>query len=89
MSDMIYVLSGLASAFLGAVELAMLVRVVMSWFMPDEENRIMGFLCFLTEPFVLPFRKLFDKMDWFTDSPLDVPFFMTYLLLALLNVLLL
>lgn len=85
MTEAIYVVRGIVSSFLGVIELAMLLRVILSWFALEEDNKFMGFLMALTEPFVLPLRKLFDRMDWFTDSPLDIPFFLTYLFLSLLN----
>ncbi|MBR6410999.1 MAG: YggT family protein [Clostridia bacterium] len=68
-----------------ALELAMLVRSVMSWFLADEENRFGHFLVVITEPVIVPVRLLFNKFNWFQDTPLDVPFLVTFVLLILLQ----
>ena len=42
----------------------------------------------VTEPFILPLRSLFYKMNWFQQTPLDVAYIGTYLVIVLLNSLL-
>ena len=42
----------------------------------------------LTEPVILPIRKLCQRMRWFEGSPLDFPFLLTMILLSLFGVLL-
>ena len=68
-----------------ALELAMLVRSVMSWFLADEENRFGRFLVVITEPVVAPVRILFNKFNWFQDTPLDVPFLVAFVLIILIQ----
>ncbi len=67
---------------------AMTLRVLMSLLDTDEESGILFFLAVLTEPFVLPFRLLFHKMNWFRDLPIDMPFLVTAFLLSSLSVVL-
>ena len=45
----------------------------------------MLFLYAVTEPIILPIRALCSKIKALDESPLDVPFFITMLLLTLLN----
>ena len=72
---------------LTALQLAMLVRAIMSWF-PGDSNKFENFLYAITEPLILPVRKLFERLNWFQGLPIDVSFFITYLLLSLVLVLL-
>ena len=59
---------------LSAVELAMLARAVLSLFMPDGEGPLLDFIFLLTEPLVLPFRKLFERFGWFEGAPFDMAY---------------
>lgn len=68
---------------LSVLQLAMLVRAIMSWF-PTESNRFENFLYVITEPLIMPIRLLFEKLNWFQGLPVDISFFVTYLLLSLL-----
>ena len=68
---------------LSALQLAMLIRAIMSWF-PTESNKFENFLYMITEPLIMPIRKLFEKLNWFQGLPVDISFFVTYLLLSLL-----
>ena len=45
-------------------------------------------LYYFTEPFILPVRKLLERFGLFQGTPLDVSFFITTLLLGMLQVLL-
>lgn len=78
------ILARIVSLALGVLELSMFLRAILSWFV-SEDNRFLLFLVAITEPFILPFRMLFEKMNWFQDVPMDVPFMATYLVLILLT----
>ena len=79
-----FVVSQAVGVFLFAVEIAMLLRAVLSWF-PLEPNKFTNLLYAITEPFIYPIRWLFHRMNWFQDSPLDVPFFVTFLIISVIN----
>ena len=68
---------------LDAVMIAMFLRAILSWFPLREGNPIVGFLHLVTEPFILPIRSLFYKMNWFQRTPIDVAYMATYLVLIL------
>lgn len=70
---------------LEVLDVALLIRVILSWIMQGEESRFSVFLYTVTEPFILPLRKLFYKMNWFQQTPIDMPFLFTVLLLMVLQ----
>ncbi len=84
MTAVSYVLIRFVMLFLEVLLLAMFVRAVMSWFTMGEENRLMNFLCLVTEPVIMPVRRLCVRFGWFQDVPLDIPYLITTLLLSLI-----
>lgn len=76
-----YTLSGI----LTVLWLALFLRAVLSWFDPTGEGAISGVLYLVTEPLIHPIRLLFEKMDWFQETPIDVPFFVLVILVAILR----
>ncbi len=69
---------------LSAVTLAMFIRAILSFF-PIEEGAVHSFLALITEPFILPVRIIFDKLNIAVGIPLDIPFFVSYLILTILT----
>ena len=74
--------------FLEVLGIAFFVRAILSWFDPMGEWRVSGFLYVLTEPITVPVRILCERMNWFQGVPMDIPYTLTWLLLALAQVLL-
>lgn len=74
--------------FLSVLLFAMLARALMSFFMMGEENKLSMLLYYFTEPFIIPVRKMFEKMGLFQGTPMDVSFFFTTLLIGMVQVLL-
>ena len=68
------------------IQLAMLVRAILSWFPID--NRFVDFVYAVTEPFILPIRRLFERMGWFQGLPIDISFMVSYLLITVVVMLL-
>lgn len=83
MAEILHILSTVVVLLLSAVQLAMLVRAILSWF-PMDSNRFTDFLYGITEPFIYPVRMLFERMNWFQNLPIDISFMVTYLLLSLI-----
>ena len=73
---------------LTAVLFAMLLRALLSIFFMGEESKFAMILYFFTEPFIMPVRMLLQKLNLFQGSPLDVSFFLTSILLAMIQTLL-
>lgn len=85
MPEPIYILTVFILRFLDVLSFAMLLRAVLGWFFMDGEGKIMGFLYTLTEPVIYPFRKLFYKLNWFQDSPMDIAFIFSWMFLYVIE----
>ena len=66
-----------------AMQFLMFGRAIMSWFSPDDENKIAQFLFVITEPFVYPIRKLLTKFDFFNNIPIDMSFMVAMVILII------
>ena len=86
MSIVLTVMADVVVLLLSAIQLAMLVRAILSWF-PMDSNGFTDFLYGITEPFIVPIRLLFQKMNWFQNVPIDVSLMGSYLLLSILSML--
>lgn len=64
--------------------LAMLVRAIASWFRIDERNAFIRFLARLTDPFIVPARRVVGQIGMF-----DLSFFVAWFGLLMLQILLL
>ena len=84
MELLLMVLGNTVEIIILLLQLAMFVRAILSWF-PMEENRFIGFLYAVTEPVILPVRMLFERLGWFQNLPIDISFFVTFLLLSLIG----
>lgn len=81
----IYVMRQTLLLLLNVVDVAFLLRAILSWFDPERSGRFSAFLFLVTEPLIVPVRALCYKRNWFQSTPLDVPFLITILLLSLLQ----
>ena len=70
---------------LNILQLALFARALLSWIDPMQEWRISSFLLVITEPVILPVRRLFERKRWLEGIPIDVPFMITLLLILLLS----
>jgi len=80
----VIVIKNIVILLLGAVELAMLARAILSWF-PMFENGFVDFLYGITEPFIYPIRQLFIKLNWFQGLPIDISFLVSFMLISLVS----
>lgn len=85
MEGFIYVFVQIVYIFLLVAQLLMLLRVIFSIFIMDEENPLAKFLYYATEPLVYPLRLLFKKIGTFDDFILDIPFMATMLMIVLVQ----
>ena len=88
MQIVLYVIARVVQICLGLLSTAMFLRAILSWFIQDPESKVMLFLAMVTEPFVIPVRMLLMRFEAIQRSPVDVSFFVTYLLVATLQALL-
>jgi uncharacterized protein YggT (Ycf19 family) len=81
----VFILKKFVLGLLEVLVLAMLVRAVLSWFDRGEPGPVLSFVLFITEPFILPIRRLCERMHWFEGFPIDMPFMITSLCLMFLQ----
>ena len=86
MDVFLYILQQTVTIFLMALQLIMLARAILSWF--PIENRLVDLVYAVTEPFIYPFRWLFERMNWFQGFPLDMSFMAAYLSISIVLILL-
>ena len=88
MPTVVYFIVLLARTVVTVLLVAMFVRAVLSWFIDDEDSRLVRFLNLVTEPVIMPVKSLFERLGWFQNLPIDISFYVSYLLLALLQLML-
>ena len=80
-----YLFTSVIDVFLSLTLFMMLVRVVLSWLPISDDNDIEDFVYMTTEPFIVPIRIIFDRFNIMNGLPIDIPFFVSYVLLTLLQ----
>ena len=81
----------LAKTVAVAIELAMLammIRMLMPLFFNVDDSVIYSLCCCVSEPFIVPVRFVMSKLGIGQNTPFDWAFFVTYLLLFVLQLLL-
>jgi YggT family protein len=66
----VYYLLTFANLLLQILSLAILVRVLLSWFPVDPSNPIVRILYEITEPVLMPFRRVIPRIGMLDLSPL-------------------
>ena len=84
MSLFLTLLMGTVHALISIVQLCFLVRAILSWTPMREDHPILLLVSMVTEPFILPFRALFERLGWFRNSPIDLSFFFGFILVSIL-----
>ncbi len=88
MYNLVYVITSLVSIFLSVLHILMLVRAIMSWLPIDEDSPIMNFIYAMTEPIIIPIRMLLEKSETVRSFPIDISFFIAFILLSVLQAML-
>lgn len=88
MATVIYIVCNVVFYFLSVLEVCMLLRALLSWFITDEDSKIVRFLFYVTEPVIFPVRALLERSEKIRNLPIDISFLVTVLLLSLLTSLL-
>ena len=85
MDSAAYILVRFAVIFVKVILWAMFIRCIVSFFHWGQEDGgpLLGLLCFVTEPIILPVRMLCQRFGWFENIPVDVPFMITFFLLEI------
>ena len=75
----------IASTLLSFLEFAMFARAILSWFPQGRESRINELLYCVTEPIIMPFRKLLEPFQRGSMIPIDFAFLLAFLMLGILQ----
>lgn len=70
---------------LSLMELGFFLRAILSFFDPEESGFLAAVLFLLTEPAILPVRALLSRLHIGEDLPVDLSFFVTFMLLSVLQ----
>ena len=73
------------SLILDILLLLMFLRAVISWFPDISETRFGDFLFTVTEWIISPVRQLFEVMGIDAPFVIDIPFFVTFILLSVVS----
>ena len=85
MNNIVKIVAESVVVILYALQFLMFGRAIMSWFSPDEDNKLAQFLFMLTEPFVYPVRQLLNRFDFFSNMPIDMSFMFSMIILVVLT----
>ena len=85
MEIFLYILAKTVQIFLSLISLAMLMRVILQFFVDTTKSRFYALCVAITEPVIVPFRLLFAKLNIAQRTPIDVPFLVAYLTLSIVT----
>ena len=84
MANFLYIVKTVIYTAIGALQMAMFARAVLSW-LPDVAGRLEDFLITITEPFIEPVRALLDRSETIRGLPIDISFLVTFILLSMIQ----
>lgn len=82
------VVRSIALSLIELISLLLLIRAILSWLTGLGGNRLYDLLCSVTEPFLMPYRLLFDRLGIGQGFPIDLSYLATVLTLQILATLL-
>ena len=82
------IVRSIALSLIELISLLLFVRAILSWFAGMSGSKFYDLLCYVKEPFLMPYRILFDKLGIGQGFPIDLSFLATVFTLQLLTVLL-
>ena len=85
MQLILYSFTAVVRLAVDALLFLMFARAIVSWFPDVSESKVGTFLYTVTEWVITPVRQLFDKFNFNPFLPIDVPFFVTFLLLTIVS----
>ena len=85
MYQVLYVVAATVRVIVYVLQFLMFARAILSWLPMDEDNPIEDFLYTVTEPVIMPVRSVIEHFGWFEGLPIDMSFFITFILLSFLG----
>ncbi len=84
----LYTLMKIVQLTLGVLFFLLFVRAILSWFPMNEDSWLNRFVCTITEPVILPFRILAERIPFFQGIPVDVGQLFAFLAIMIVQMLL-
>lgn len=78
----------LVTSLIRCIEFLLFARAIMSWFIQSGGSKIYEFLYLVTEPIILPFRRLTDRISALRGFPLDIAYLLAFITLEIVLTLL-
>ena len=88
MQQLTYVFANVAYLLIGAIQTLMFIRAILSWLPMLEGNSLTEFVYQVTEVVIYPVRCVLERIEALAALPLDLSFFVTFILLSILQTLL-
>lgn len=85
MHTVFYIIAKTIYVILDTVSITLFVRMILSLFSDGEPGRFYMLTYYITEPFIAPVRALMAKLNIGQNSPIDWSFFVTALLISLIQ----
>ncbi|MBQ8897761.1 MAG: YggT family protein [Clostridia bacterium] len=82
------IVRSIAVALIEMISLLLLVRAILSWIPPARESKFGEVIGMLSEPFLMPYRLLFDKLGIGQGFFIDLSFLATIITLQIIAALL-
>ena len=76
---------GLARLVLSLISLVVLISAILSWFPPRNSSKIEYYIRRISDIIVYPMRSLCYKLNIGRNSPIDIPFLLTVIIVLLLE----
>lgn len=67
------------------MQMLMFARAIMSWIMAEEDNAFIRFVTAVTDPIIIPVRMLLEKFEFIRNMPIDISFFVAYIILVVIQ----
>ncbi len=78
----LYIFATTVMFLLTVLDIAMFLRALFSWFPMLDDSAFGDFIYAITEPLIVPVRVIMHKIIPAENSPIDLSFFITFLLLS-------
>ncbi|MBR4204042.1 MAG: YggT family protein [Clostridia bacterium] len=85
MYQILYIVGATVRVVVYVLQFLLLARAILSWLPLDEDNPFENFLYAVTEPVIAPVRALIEHFGWFEGLPIDMSFFITFILLSVIQ----
>lgn len=81
---MFIIFLNLVASIIRLFEFLLFARAIFSWFPQAQGSKIAEFLYFATEPLIMPFRGLLQRVQGLRGFPLDLSFLLTFVTLEII-----